>query len=118
MIKQIFGLSRICRIPQVFRFSQDYKNLEVLDQVKATIFQVLNSAAKCKKEKLSDNATFEELGFDSLDQVEIIVAIEEHLNLDVGTQDSLQIKTVQDAISLFYKLQIQELTPPKVEEKK
>jgi acyl carrier protein len=47
-----------------------------LEEVEAKIFQVLKSAAKCNQSKLVRAATFEELGFDSLDSVELIVAME------------------------------------------
>ena len=40
------------------------------------MFQVLKSAAKCNQAKLTKSATFEELGFDSLDSVELVVAME------------------------------------------
>jgi acyl carrier protein len=45
---------------------------------------VLKSAAKCDHKKLSRTATFEELGFDSLDGVELVVAMEENFGFDIN----------------------------------
>ena len=50
-----------------YRFSNSQATL--LEEVEGKVFQVLRSAAKCKQDKLSREATFEELGFDSLDSV-------------------------------------------------
>jgi len=43
----------------------------------------LKSAAKCNHAKLSRTATFEDLGFDSLDNVELVLAMEEHFGYDL-----------------------------------
>ena len=47
------------------------------------IFEVLKSAAKCDHSKLSRTSTFEDLGFDSLDGVELVLAMEEHFGFDL-----------------------------------
>ena len=47
------------------------------------MYHVLEISNKTKRENLKDTATFEELGFDSLDTVELIVAFEEHLGIDL-----------------------------------
>jgi hypothetical protein len=60
----------------VFTSSSDSTQVALLEEVEAKIFQVLKSAAKCNQSKLTRAATFEELGFDSLDSVELIVAME------------------------------------------
>jgi acyl carrier protein len=51
--------------------------------VKEKIYHVLECSNKLKREKLADSATFEELGFDSLDTVELIVAFEEELGVEL-----------------------------------
>jgi acyl carrier protein len=49
---------------------------------------VLRCAAKCNQSKLSKTATFEQLGFDSLDVVEIIVAMEENIGVDIPNEEA------------------------------
>ena len=69
----------------VQRFSQSALNeSEVIELVEGKIFEVLKSAAKCDHSKLSRTATFEELGFDSLDGVELVLAMEEHFGFDLS----------------------------------
>src|SRR5690349_17693743 len=71
---------------------------ESLELVEAGVFEVLKSAAKCKHDKLNRTATLEELGFDSLDQVELVVAMEEKFGINISDDDSLKIQSVLDAI--------------------
>jgi U3 small nucleolar RNA-associated protein 14 len=52
-----------------FTSSSNSSQVALLEEVEAKIFQVLKTAAKCNTAKLNKNATFEELGFDSLDTV-------------------------------------------------
>lgn len=46
----------------------------------------MRSAAKCDQKKLTKTATFEELGFDSLDSVELVVAMEEYFGFDIPNE--------------------------------
>lgn len=87
-----------------FSFSTDnnISEKESLDLVEAGVFEVLKSAAKCKHEKLNRSATLEELGFDSLDQVELIVAMEEKFDINISDDDSLKIQSVLDAIQIMH----------------
>lgn len=57
---------------------------ELIELVEGKVFEILKSAAKCKQDKLSRTASFEELGFDSLDGVELVVAMEEHFGFDLS----------------------------------
>ena len=59
-----------------FTSSSDSTQIAILEEVEGKVFQVLKSAAKCNQAKLNKSATFEELGFDSLDSVELVVAME------------------------------------------
>jgi hypothetical protein len=59
-----------------FTSTSDPTQVALLEETEAKVFQVLKSAAKCNQAKLSRNASFEELGFDSLDSVELVVAME------------------------------------------
>ncbi len=75
---------------------------EVVELVEGKIFEVLKSAAKCNHSKLSRTATFEELGFDSLDGVELVLAMEEHFGFDISNQEAEKITSVMDAIQIFH----------------
>ncbi|CAK8724134.1 MAG: acyl carrier protein [Candidatus Electronema aureum] len=58
------------------------------------------------KEKVVPNASFvDDLGADSLDQVELIMAMEEAFDIEIPDEDAEKIKTVQSAIDYVEKLQ-------------
>ena len=46
--------------------------------------------------------SFEELGFDSLDGVELVLAMEEHFGFDLTNEEAEKIVTVLDAIQTFH----------------
>ena len=73
-----------------------------MELVQGKVFEVLKSAAKCNHSKLSRTATFEELGFDSLDTVELVLAMEEHFGFDLTNADAEKVSTVMDAIQIFH----------------
>lgn len=75
---------------------------ELIEYVEGKVFEVLKSAAKCKHEKLSRTATFEDLGFDSLDGVELVLAMEEHFGFDITNNEAEKIVSVMDAIQIFH----------------
>jgi acyl carrier protein len=55
-------------------------------------------------ERISNVQKFAHLGADSLDTVEIVLAIEDRFNVVIPDSDTEQIKTVQDAIDSLTKL--------------
>jgi acyl carrier protein len=74
----------------------------LIEYVEGKVFEVLKSGAKCKQDKLSRTASFEDLGFDSLDGVELVLAMEEHFGFDLSNQDAEKIVSVMDAIQIFH----------------
>jgi acyl carrier protein len=68
----------------------------VQDKVKSIIAEQLG----VKPEEVTPEAKFvEDLGADSLDLVEMIMAMEEAFNISIADEDAEKIKTVQDAIN-------------------
>lgn len=99
-----------------FTSSGDTSVNPILDEVEAKVFQVLRSGSKCKIEKLSRSATFEELGFDSLDSVELVVAMEEIFGFDITNEEAERITTVQEAIAVFNKNLMEKINRDKLVE--
>lgn len=55
-------------------------------------------------EKVTDEASFvEDLGADSLDTVELVMAFEEEFGIDIPDEDAEQMRTVGDAIAYLKK---------------
>lgn len=92
------ALNSLVYQPKYSFSGQQLNENEVIELVEGKIFEVLKSAAKCNHAKLSRTATFEELGFDSLDGVELVLAMEEHFGFDLSNQDAEKITSVMDAI--------------------
>lgn len=77
-----------------FTSSSDPSQVALLEEVEGKVYQVLKTAAKCNHAKLNRSATFEELGFDSLDSVELVVAMEEYFGFDVPNEEAEKIASV------------------------
>ncbi|MFP3929139.1 MAG: acyl carrier protein [Desulfobacteraceae bacterium] len=68
---------------------------EIEEKVKSIICEQLNVS----EEDVVPEASFvDDLGADSLDQVELIMAMEEEFDLSIPDEDAEKIATVQDAI--------------------
>ena len=53
----------------------------------------------CKAEQVTEQATLEELGADSLAAVELIMALEESTGITIDDADAANLKTVGDILS-------------------
>lgn len=63
-----------------------------------------------EKEKVVPNASFvDDLGADSLDLVELIMAMEEEFDIEIPDEDAEKITTVQDAVDYVNNLKQIEL---------
>ncbi|KAJ9075556.1 mitochondrial acyl carrier protein [Entomophthora muscae] len=63
------------------------------------VLELLGCFDKIEPEKLTDKAHFvKDLSLDSLDTVEIIMAIEEEFQIEIPDHDADEIKTVKDII--------------------
>ncbi len=78
--------------------AMDMKQLE--EKVKDIIVEELG----VERDKLTSEASFmEDLGADSLDTVELVMAFEEEFGVDIPDEDAEQMRTVGDAISYLRK---------------
>ena len=70
--------------------------MAIFDDVKAIIVEQLG----VKPEEVSPNASFvDDLGADSLDTVELVMALEEKFDLEIPDEDAEKILTVQDTVN-------------------
>lgn len=75
---------------------------DVAEKVKKIICEQLD----VPMEDVVSAASFvDDLGADSLDQVELIMAMEEEFDLSISDEDAEKIATVQDAIDYISKVQ-------------
>ena len=98
VIQGVVPLRRFSPVTESKGESSQMSENEIIETVEGKVFEVLKSAAKCDHSKLSRTASFEELGFDSLDGVELVLAMEEHFGFDLTNEEAEKINTVMDAI--------------------
>ena len=68
------------------------------DQIDQRIKNLVAKQLKCEVDTIKDESSFEEdLGADSLDRVELIMAIEDEFGIAIIDEDAEDIATVQDA---------------------
>ncbi len=69
---------------------------ELLEKVKAVIVEQLN----VEEDDVTDDASFiDDLGADSLDIVELVMALEEEFAISIPDEEAENIKTVGDAVN-------------------
>ncbi|MCX5657015.1 MAG: acyl carrier protein [Candidatus Omnitrophica bacterium] len=69
--------------------------MEVVEKVKSIIAEQLG----VKKEEVKDASSFiDDLGADSLDTVELVMALEEEFGVEISDEDAEKMRTVGDAI--------------------
>jgi acyl carrier protein len=70
------------------------------EPTEARVREIIVNELGVEPEKVTDDASFvEDLGADSLDTVELVMAFEEEFGIDIPDEDAEQMKTVGDAIS-------------------
>lgn len=61
--------------------------------------QLIVKELKVEESQVKENATFDgDLKADSLDVVELVMALEDEFNVDIPDEDAEKIKTVGDAV--------------------
>ena len=72
--------------------------------VEEKVKQIIVEQLGVNEAEVTSNASFvDDLGADSLDQVELIMAFEEAFDIEIPDEDAEKIKTVQDAVDYVEK---------------
>ncbi|CAD5967994.1 Acyl carrier protein 1 [Planktothrix tepida] len=70
-----------------------------MSKIDERVKKIIAEQLDVKEEEIIPSATFaEDLGADSLDTVELVMALEEEFETEIPDEDAEKIKTVQDAI--------------------
>ena len=76
------------------------KQKEIVEKVK----QIISEQLGVEEAEVTPSASFtDDLGADSLDQVELVMALEENFDIEIPDEDAEKIRTVQDAIDYIGK---------------
>ena len=69
------------------------------EPTEARVREIIVNELGVEPEKVTDDASFvDDLGADSLDTVELVMAFEEEFGIDIPDEDAEQMRTVGDAI--------------------
>ena len=70
-----------------------------ISNIEARVRKIIIDQLGVKEEQVTNEASFvEDLGADSLDTVELVMALEEEFELEIPDEDAEKITTVQQAI--------------------
>lgn len=69
------------------------------EHIEAGVKKILVEHLGVDEGKIKPESTFEELGADSLDAVELVMAFEEDFNLEIPDNEAEKITSVQEAIT-------------------
>ena len=72
--------------------------------IEARVKEIIVNELGVETEKVNRDASFvEDLGADSLDTVELVMAFEEEFGIDIPDEDAEQMRTVGDAVDYLAK---------------
>ena len=74
------------------------------ESIDARVREIIINELGVEPEKVTDDASFvEDLGADSLDTVELVMAFEEEFGLDIPDEEAEKMRTVGDAVRYLNK---------------
>jgi acyl carrier protein len=74
------------------------------ESIEARVKEIIVNELGVEAEKVTTEASFvEDLGADSLDTVELVMAFEEEFGLDIPDEDAEQMRTVGEAVDYLKK---------------
>jgi len=74
-----------------------------MSSVEDKVRDIIAEELGVEREKLTDDASFmEDLGADSLDQVELVMAFEKEFDIDIPDEEAEKLRTVGDALKYLH----------------
>ena len=76
----------------------------MVDTIKDRVLKVIDKQLNKDTSEIKLDSRFDEdLGVDSLDRVELVMALEEEFKCEIADEEAEKIKTIQDAIKYIEK---------------
>lgn len=73
-----------------------------MSEIKERVIEVVSKNLDVDKSRISEDANFvEDLGADSLDQVELVMAFEEEFGVEIPDEAAEKIRTISDAVKFI-----------------
>ncbi|KAG0074759.1 hypothetical protein BGZ90_010479 [Linnemannia elongata] len=95
----------VARMPMGLTFARTYASAGLArSDVEKRVLDILAGFNKVDSNKISLNANFNnDLGLDSLDTVEVVMAIEEEFSIEIPDKDADEIKSAAQAVEYISK---------------
>jgi acyl carrier protein len=75
-----------------------------MNEIRAKVVKIVAEHLDVEESKVTETSSFvDDLGADSLDQVELVMAFEEEFNIEIPDEAAEKIATVNDAVSFIEK---------------
>ena len=74
----------------------------LLEDTQSKVVDIIVEKLNMPKENVKLEVTFQDLGADSLDIVEVIMSFEEAFGIEIKDEDAEKIKTIQAAVDLIH----------------
>jgi acyl carrier protein len=74
-----------------------------MSSVQDSVIEVFASRFDIDKESIAPDATFDDLGLDSLSQIELATAVKKRLGVEISDEELSEISVVADLVSLVEK---------------
>jgi acyl carrier protein len=88
-----------CAASGYFRVNDYTKDNALMSTVEQQVKAIVAEQLGVKQEQVTNDASFvDDLGADSLDTVELVMALEEEFEIEIPDEDAEKITTVQQAI--------------------
>ena len=72
---------------------------QLTTSIQDRVIDLISTGLKVDREKIKPNSRFiDDLGADSLDQVELVMALEEEFELEIGDDEAEKFQTVQQVV--------------------
>jgi len=99
LLRPIVGAGRL----QTRCFSASTPDYLPRGVIETRILSVVKAFEKVDASKVSNNVAFTDLGLDSLDSVELVMAIEEEFAIQIKDEEAEKLETTADAIAYLEK---------------
>ena len=67
------------------------------------IVDTVSEKLSIKKETITNKSTFQDLGADSLDMVEIVMRLEEQFGIEINDEDAEKLNNMEEVVSYINK---------------
>ena len=72
------------------------------EEIKQKVVLVIKKHLSADEKSIEGASSFEDIGADSLDMVEIIMSLEEKFNIEISDGDAEKITSVDQVVDLIY----------------